>query len=111
MHFFCAGYNRLLATSSQSSFSGAVQHALVCIGNNDFVHVFEAVYNIAATVSYGFPLDMAKSFCYQLLPFMFDFRRGSTEPQDTYRVVLCLVNSHMLSHGFLSSENYQRRVL
>ncbi len=32
---FCDGY----IASRQSSFSGAVKHALACIGNNDLVHV------------------------------------------------------------------------
>ncbi len=50
---------------------------------------------MAATVSYGSPLDMAKSVCYQLLPFMFE-RHGSTAEQDTEQCCV-IINSPLLS--------------
>ncbi len=83
--------------SSQSSFSGAVKHALACIGNKDLVlkpkqvEVLEAVYNGSDTFVW-FPTGYGKSLCYQLLPFMFDFRRGSTEAQDTHRCCVIVIS-------------------
>ncbi len=87
--------------SNQSSFSGAVKHALACIGSNDLilkpkqVEVLEAVYN-GSDCFIWFPTGYGKSLCYQLLPFMFDFRRGSTEAQDTEQCCV-IVNSPLLS--------------
>ena len=83
--------------SSQSSFSGAVKHALACIGNKDLVlkpkqvEVLEAVYNGSDTFVW-FPTGYGKSLCYQLLPFMLDFRRGSTEAQDTHRYCVIVIS-------------------
>ena len=83
--------------SSQSSFSGAVKHAPACIGNKDLVlkpkqvEVLEAVYNGSDTFVW-FPTGYGKSLCYQLLPFMFDFRRGSTEAQDTHRCCVIVIS-------------------
>ncbi len=46
---------------------------------------------MAATVSYGW-IWHGKSLCNKLLPFMFDFRRGSTEAQYTEQCCV-IVNS------------------
>ena len=69
-------------------------HALACIGNKDLVlkpkqvEVLEAVYNGSDTFVW-FPTGYGKSLCYQ---FMFDFRRGSTEAQDTHRCCVIVIS-------------------
>ncbi len=53
---------------------------------------------MAAIISCDSSLDIAKSLCYQLLPFMFDYRRGSTESQDTEQCCVIVFTS-ALSDG------------
>ncbi len=48
-----------------------------------------------------------KSLFYQLLPFMLNFRRGSTEAQDTEQCCV-IVMSPLLSR--MQGWNYQRRM-
>ena len=86
--------------SSQSSFSGAVKHAPACIGNKDLVlkpkqvEVLEAVYNGSDTFVW-FPtawIWQKPLLSTAVLPFMFDFRRGSTEAQDTHRCCVIVIS-------------------
>ncbi len=65
-----------------TSFSTAVKHALVSVGQEDLIlkpkqiEVLEAVYD-SSDCFVWFPTGYGKSICYQLLPFLFDIKLGT----------------------------------
>ncbi len=93
----------IIATSSQSSFSGAVKHALACIGNIDLVRVRGSVQwqRLDCFIILWFPTGYGKN---PTAAIHVDFRRGSTEAQVQDTEQCCVLNCiHLCSFMVFSS--------
>ena len=83
--------------SLSSSFDSAVKHALACLNREDLVlkskqrEVLTALYE-GKDCFVWFPTGYGKSLCYQLLPFMYDFKRGKVGAPEVELSVVVVIS-------------------
>ena len=99
---------------TKRNFDGAVQHAKACIGRDDLVlkskqlEALKALYQ-GKDCFVWLPTGYGKSLCYQLLPFLFDYKRGRINAPEADLSVVIVVSplvslmvdqvSSLQSHG------------
>ena len=75
----------MAVSSGKTAFGQAVSYALSKVGKPEMVHVYNG-----KDVFVWLPTGYSKSICYEVLPFIFDHKRGRSEGWSVNSVVVAI---------------------